>query len=70
MISYKPLWMTLIRKDKKKMDLLEIAKISRGTLAKMGKNEYVNMRIVDNICRELDCRIEDVMEYVKDASEA
>lgn len=37
MITYKPLWKTLIDKDMKKMDLVEDGTVSRGTLAKMGK---------------------------------
>ena len=66
MISYKPLWITLIQKDKKKMYLLEIADISRGTLAKLGKDEYVNLKVIDNICKGLDCRVEDVITFVPD----
>lgn len=61
MISYNPLWKTLIDKGMKKLDLLEIADISRGTLAKMGKNEPVNLKVIDKICVELECRIEDVI---------
>ncbi len=66
MISYKPLWITLIQKDKKKMDLLEIADISRGTLAKLGKDEYVNLKVIDNICKGLECQIEDVVTFVSE----
>ena len=66
MISYKPLWKTLIEKNMKKMDLLQVANISRGTLSKLGKDEFVNLRVIDNICRELDCRIEDVIRYEPD----
>ena len=66
MISYKPLWIQLVKKDKKKTDLLTIADISRGTLSKMSKNEPVTLKIIDNICRELSCRIEDVIEYLPD----
>lgn len=62
MISYNPLWKTLIDKNKKKLDLLEIADISRGTLAKMGKNDPVNLKVLDNICVRLGCKIEDVVE--------
>ncbi len=41
MISYKPLWKTLIDNDMKKLGLLEVAGISRGTLASMGKDHGV-----------------------------
>lgn len=65
MISYKPLWRTLLDKDKKKTDLLEIADISRGTLAKLSKNEHVNLRVLERICIELECNICDVIEIVR-----
>lgn len=64
MISYNPLWKTLIDHNKKKLDLLEIADISRGTLAKMGKNESVNLIVIDKICQHFQCRVEDVIEFV------
>lgn len=62
MISYNPLWKKLIDLNMKKMDLLEIADISRGTLAKLGKNEPVNLKIIESICQKLQCSIEDVVE--------
>ncbi|MCD7812672.1 MAG: helix-turn-helix domain-containing protein [Lachnospiraceae bacterium] len=64
MISYKPLWKTLIDRDMRKMDLLEVADISRGTLASMGKNIPVHLKYIDRICEELHCQITDVIEYV------
>lgn len=36
--------------------------ISNATLAKLGKNEPVNLKIIESICRELQCGIEDVVE--------
>lgn len=68
MISYKPLWIQLVQRDKKKTDLLTIADISRGTLSKLSKNEPVNLKIIDTICREFGCRVEDVIEFVPDNS--
>ena len=64
MISYNPLLKTLIYKDKKSMDLLDIAGISRETLAKMGKNEPVNLKVIDSICVNLECKIQDVIEII------
>lgn len=63
MISYNPLWKMLIDHNMKKLDLLEVAGISRGTLAKMGKNEPVNLAVIEKICRYFHCKIEDVIEY-------
>ena len=62
MISYDRLWKTLIDKHMNKTELRDRIGISNATLAKMGKNEPVNLKIVDNICQELQCGIEDVVE--------
>ncbi len=65
MISFKPLWKTLIEKDMNKTDLQEKIKCSWRTITTMGKNEYVSMNVIDRICQNLDCKIEDVVEYKK-----
>lgn len=66
MISYNPLWKTLIDKNMRKMDLVKLIGISNGTLAKLGKNESVSLSIIDKICTALDCDISDVVEIKKD----
>lgn len=62
MISYDRLWKTLIDKHMKKTELRDRIGISNATLAKLGKNEPVNLKIIETICRELQCNIEDVVE--------
>lgn len=69
MITYKPLWKTLIDKDMKKMDLVGDGTVSRGTLAKMGKNQKVSLDIVEKICRRLQCKVEDVIFYDEDGEQ-
>lgn len=63
MITYKPLWKTLIDKDMKKMDLVADKIVSRGTLAKMGKNQKVSLDVIEKICNALHCRVEEVISY-------
>lgn len=62
MICYDRLWKTLIDKHLNKTALRDKIGISNATLAKMGKNEPVNLKIIDTICQELQCGIEDVVE--------
>ena len=50
----------------KKTDLRLKAGISTGTLAKLGKNENVNTEILAKICKALECKIDDIMEFVED----
>ena len=49
-----------------KMDLIKVLGISPNTLAKFAKNEYVSMDVLNRICEYFECRIEDVIEHVKD----
>ena len=65
-ISYKPLWRLLLEKDMKKLELRDLVGMSNNTLARMGKNEGVSMDVLERICVALDCRIEDIVEFVKD----
>lgn len=66
MISYRPLWVTLINKGKKKMDLVESQMISRGTLAKLSKNQSVGLDTMNKICQYLHCSISEVVEVLID----
>ena len=49
-LTYAPLWDTLKNKELKKTDLCNLAGLSRNTLAKMGKEEYVALEVVERIC--------------------
>lgn len=67
-VSYKPLWKTLIDKNiKNKTDLLEIAGIGRGTLAKLSKNQEVSMTVLLKICNALNCELPDVAEITENS---
>lgn len=66
MISFKPLRRTLVDRDMSKMDLMELLSISSSTAAKIWKNEYVAMKIIDDICNKLNCRLDEVIEHIPD----
>ncbi|MEH7419277.1 helix-turn-helix transcriptional regulator [Neobacillus drentensis] len=66
MISYAPLMSTLHKRKISKTDLQKLIEVSSATVAKISKDEYVSMQVIDNICRVLDCPIEEVIVYVKD----
>ena len=46
--------------------MIERLEISSSTIAKMTKNEAVSLRVLEKICRELDCDFGDIIHYVKD----
>ena len=68
-VSYNGLWKLLIDKNMKKLELRDVAGISNGTLAKLGKNEPVALTVLERICKALGCQIGDIGEYVPDLEE-
>ena len=65
-ISYNKLWKMLIDKNMKKKDLKEKAGISSASLAKLGKGDNITTDVLLRICVAMDCRIEDILETVRD----
>ena len=65
-ISYNKLWKMLIDKDMKKSDLKEKAGISSASLAKLGKGDNITTDVLLRVCEAMDCRIEDILETVRD----
>lgn len=64
MISYEPLLINLVKRKITKTQLRESIGFSTATLAKISKNEYISMETLENICKFLDCKIEDVVEFI------
>ena len=64
-ISYNKLWKLLIDKGMKKVDLREKAGISTASLAKLGKNEPVNLEVLYKVCEVLECNLGNIVEFVK-----
>ena len=62
--SYNRLWIMLIHRGMKKTDLLKVAGINSASLAKMGKNLPVTMDCLEKLCSALECKIEDIVEFV------
>ena len=63
MFSYKPLLKLLVDKNMTKTQLREQLGISMATLAKISKDEYISMKVLDDICSLLNCKIEDIIEH-------
>ncbi|MEM5768749.1 MAG: helix-turn-helix transcriptional regulator [Bacillota bacterium] len=66
MISYAPFWETLKRKNVTTYMLREKHNISPNTLTRMKNNKYLSMRTIEDLCRILSCRLEDIAEYIED----
>lgn len=65
-VSYKKLWKLLIDHDMKKKDLAKAANISNYTITKMNKGENVTVKTLGKICSVLDCKIDDILDFIPD----
>lgn len=65
-ISYNKLWKILIDKNMNKQDLKNATGISSASIAKLGKGENITTDILLKICVALDCKLEDIMETVRE----
>ena len=63
-VSYKRLWKLLIDKNMKKRDLKEAAKLSPSLMSSLNQDKSVTVNTLSRICEVLDCRIEDIVEFV------
>lgn len=62
-VNYKKLWKLLIDKNINKTELIKKAGITSNAMAKMGRNETVQLDVLIKICKILDCKIDDIIEY-------
>lgn len=63
MIVFDHLWITMRERGISQYKLIKDFKISTGQLDRLRKNENVNSYTLDQLCRILDCRLEDIAEY-------
>lgn len=65
-LSYNKLWKLLIDKNMNKVALRDQTGIGPSTLSKLTRNKRVSMEVLEKICKELDCNIGDIVDYVKE----
>lgn len=66
MISYRPFWETLKRTGVSTYALIHQYGMSSNRFTRMRKNLPLSTTSIDDFCRILHCRVEDVMEFVED----
>ena len=66
MISYEPLWETMRRKKVTTYRLIKDYDFSKGTLHSLKQGRNISTATLNDICRILDCRVEDVLLYIPD----
>ncbi len=65
MISYEKLFITMKAKGFSTYTLREKCGIDSKTVRRLKANENITTKTLDKLCAALDCKIEDIIEYVK-----
>lgn len=66
MISFDKLWITMKEKNISQYKLIKEYKVSTGQLDRLRKNGNVNTFTLDQLCKILNCKLEDIAEYIED----
>lgn len=63
MIVFDRLWVTMKARGISQYKLIKDYKISSGQLDRLRKNDHVSTYTLSQLCRILNCRLEDIAEY-------
>ena len=66
MISYRPFYQTLFRKGITEYHLIFKQGVTANTLHRMKHGKLMTTTTLNTLCEILDCRVEDILEYVPD----
>ncbi len=70
MIVYDRLWETMKKKNISQYHLIKYCKVSAGQIGRLKKNNFVSTHTIDMLCKILDCKVEEIMEYRVDIAES
>ena len=65
-VSYKKLFHLLVDRDMTAVQLQPQAGYSANITARLKRDTYISMESMEKICRVLDCRLDDIMDFVPD----
>lgn len=63
-VSYKKLFHMLIDRNMTAAELQKEAGYSANISTRMRRDEYVSLESMEKICRVLNCRIDDIVEFI------
>ena len=66
MIVYDKLWKTMKQKGITKYFLTAKCGFSPSMITRLKRNQSVTIETIDRLCKILDCKIEDIAEYIKE----
>ncbi len=63
-VSYKKLFHMLIDRNMTAAELQKEAGYSANISTRMRRDEYVSLESMEKICRVLDCKVDDIVEFI------
>ena len=69
MIVYSPFWETLKASKESTYTLITKYRISSSTIDKLRNNKPITTTTMNDLCRILECRVEDIALYVPSDNE-
>lgn len=66
MIKYTPFWETLKNSTESTYTLIHKHHISSATIDRLRKNQGISTMKIDDLCRILNCKVENIIVYEKD----
>lgn len=66
MITYNPLWNTLKIRGITKYKLVYKYGIPQNTISRMMKNKPTSSMTIDDLCKILNCNVQDIMSFIPD----
>ena len=66
MISYRPFWETLNRRNISTYELIYRQGVSANTIYRMKRGMPITTKTLNDLCFILNCSVSDIIEYIKD----
>lgn len=66
LISYESFYRTIKEKNVSTYKLITKYGVSRSLLDRLKHNKPISTQTLDDLCQYLDCRVEDIMVYIKE----
>ncbi len=66
MISYKPFYDTLLKKNITEYHLIFKEGFSANTFHRMKKGEAISTKTIDALCYALDCGVDEIIKFEKE----
>jgi len=66
MISFDKLWGIMKEKNITQYKLIKDYNMSPAQITRLKRNHNINTHTISRLCQILDCRIEDICEYIED----